>query len=65
MSTETMKDRHHSAEERLGALGRRIDGVRDRVRGGKDNVDRSIERRLDAVRAKDAEIRSELRRMAE
>jgi hypothetical protein len=65
MSTETMKDRHHSAEERLGALGRRIDGVRDRVRGGKDKVDRSIERRLDAVRAKDAEIRSELRRMAE
>jgi hypothetical protein len=65
MSTETMKDRHHSAEERLGALGRRIDGVRDGVRGGKDNVDRSIERRLDAVRAKDAEIRTELRRMAE
>jgi uncharacterized protein YeaO (DUF488 family) len=65
MSTETMQDRHHSAEERLGALGRRIDGVRDRARGGKDEVDRSIERRLDAVRAKDAEIRTELRRMAE
>lgn len=64
MSTETMRDRHHSAEERLGALGQRIDGVRDRVRGGKDNVDRAIERRLDAVRAKDAEIRTELRRMA-
>jgi hypothetical protein len=64
MSTETMQDRHHSAEERLGGLGRRIDGVRDRVRGSKDKVDRSIERRLDAVRAKDAELRSELRRMA-
>jgi hypothetical protein len=65
MSTEMMQDRHRSAEERLGALGRRIDDVRDRARGGKDKVDRSIERRLDAVRAKDAEIRTELRRMAE
>jgi hypothetical protein len=65
MSTETKQDRHHSAEERLGALGRRIDGVRDRARAGKDKVDRSVERRLDAVRAKDAEIRTELRRMAE
>lgn len=65
MSTATMQDRLHSAEERLGALGRRIDGVRDRARGGKDKVDRSIERRLDAVRAKDAEVRTELRRMAE
>jgi uncharacterized protein YeaO (DUF488 family) len=65
MSTETMQDRHHSAEERLGTMGRRIEGVRDRARGGKDKVDRSIQRRLDAVRAKDAEIRTELRRMAE
>jgi Zn-dependent oligopeptidase len=65
MSTETTQDRQHSAEERLGTMGRRIDSVRDRVRGGKDKVDRSIERRLDAARAKDAEIRSELRRMAE
>jgi hypothetical protein len=65
MNTETMQDRNRSAEERLGALGRRIDGVRDRARGGKAKVDRSVERRLDAVRAKGAEIRAELRRMAE
>jgi ElaB/YqjD/DUF883 family membrane-anchored ribosome-binding protein len=65
MSTETMQDRHHATEERLGALGRRIDDVRARARAGKDKVDRSVERRLDAVRAKDAEIRTELRRMEE
>jgi hypothetical protein len=65
MNTETMQDRNRSAEERLGALGRRIDGVRDRARDDKAKVDRSIDRRLDAVRAKDAEIRTELRRMAE
>lgn len=65
MSTETMQDRHRSAEERLTALGRRIDGVRDSARGDRDKVGKSIERRLDAVRAKDAEIRTDLRRMAE
>lgn len=65
MSTETMQDRHRSAEERLATLGRRIDDVRDKARNGRDNVDRSIERRLDAVRGKDAEIRTEFRRGAE
>jgi hypothetical protein len=65
MDTETMQDQSRTAEERLGALGRRIDGVRDRARDGKVKVDRSIERRLDAVRAKGAEIRTEFRRMAE
>ena len=65
MSTETMQDRHLFAEERLATLGRRIDDVRGKARNGRDNVGRSIERRLDAVRAKDAEIRSELRRGAE
>jgi ElaB/YqjD/DUF883 family membrane-anchored ribosome-binding protein len=65
MSTETMQDRHRSAEERLAGLGRRIDGVRDNARSDRDKVNRSIDRRLDAVRAKNAEIRTELRRMAE
>jgi hypothetical protein len=65
MSTETMQDRQRSAEDRLAALGGRIDGVRARARGDREKVNRSIERRVDAVRAKDAEIRTELRRMAE
>jgi hypothetical protein len=65
MSTGTMQGRHHAVEERLGALGRRIDDLRDRVRGDKEEMDRRVERHLDAVRAKDAEIRTELRRRAE
>ncbi len=65
MSTETMQDRHRSAEDRLAALGRRIDDVRGSARGDREKVNRSIERRLDAVRAKDAEIRTDLRQMAE
>jgi hypothetical protein len=65
MSTETMQNRQRSAEERLSALGRRIDGVRDDARSGRERMNRSLERRLDAVRAKDAEIRTELRRMAD
>ena len=65
MSTETMQDRHRSSEDRLAALGRRIDDVRGSARGDQEKVNRSIERRLDAVRAKDAEIRTELRQMAE
>jgi hypothetical protein len=65
MSTDTMKDRHHSAEDRLAGLGRRIDGVREKARGDKEEVNRSVERRLDAVRARDAEIRTELRQAAE
>lgn len=64
-STETIQGRQRSAEEQLATLGRRIDDVRGKARNGRDNVGRSIERRLDAVRAKDAEIRSELRRGAE
>jgi DNA repair exonuclease SbcCD ATPase subunit len=65
MSTKTMQDRHRSAEDRLAALGRRIDDVRGSARGDREKVNRSIERRLDAVRAKDAEIRTDLRQMAE
>lgn len=65
MGTETMQDRQRSAEEQLATLGRRIDDVRGKTWNGRDNVGRSIERRLDAVRAKEAEIRSELRRGAE
>jgi hypothetical protein len=65
MSTETMQDRQRSAEERRAALGRRIDGVREKARNDRDKMNRGLERRLDAVRAKDAEIRTELRRMAE
>lgn len=64
-STETIQGRQRSAEEQLATLGRRIDDVRGKAWNGRDNVGRSIERRLDAVRAKDAEIRSELRRGAE
>jgi hypothetical protein len=65
MSTQTMQDRHRSAEDRLAALGRRIDGVRASARGDREKVDRAIERRLDGVRAKDAEIRTHLRQMVE
>jgi hypothetical protein len=65
MSTETMQDRHRSAEERLAGLGRRIDDVRDSARDDREKVDRSIERRLDAVRAKDGKIRTGLREVAE
>jgi hypothetical protein len=65
MSTETMQDRQRSSEERLAALGRRIDAVRGKAREHKEKVNRGVERRLDAVRAKDAEIRTDLRRMAE
>ena len=65
MSTDTMQDRHRSSEDRLAALGRRIDHVRGRARDDKEKVNRSVERRLDAVRAKDAEIRTELRQVAE
>ena len=65
MSTETMQDRQRSSEDRLAALGRRIDDVRGKARDDKEKVNRSVERRLDAVRAKDAEIRTELRQMAE
>lgn len=65
MSTKTMQDLHRSAEDRLAALGRRIDDVRGSARGDREKANRSIERRVDAVRAKDAEIRTELRRMAE
>jgi hypothetical protein len=63
MSTETMQDRHRSAEDKLAALGRRIDDVRGSARGDKEKANRSIERRLDAVRATDAEIRTDLRHM--
>ena len=65
MSTKTMQDRHRSAEDRLAALERRIDDVRGSARGDREKANRSIERRLDAVRAKDAEIRTDLRQMAE
>jgi hypothetical protein len=65
MNTQTTQDQHRSAEEKLAALGRRIDDVRDNASGDREKVDRSIERRLDAVRAKDAEIRTELRQTAE
>jgi hypothetical protein len=65
MSTDTMQDRQRSSEERLAAFGRRIDDVRGKARDDKERVNRSVERRLDAVRAKDAEIRTELRQMAE
>lgn len=64
MSTETMQERHRSSEDRLAALGRRIEDVRGKARDDKEKVNRSVERRLDAVRAKDAEIRTELRQMA-
>jgi len=65
MNSQSMQDQHRSAEERLTALGRRIDDVHDNARGDREKVDQIVERRLDAVRAKDAEIRTELRRMAE
>ncbi len=65
MSTKAMQDRNRSAEDRLAALGRRIDDVRGSAQGDREKVNRSIERRLDAVRAKDAEIRTNLRQMAE
>lgn len=65
MSTKTMQDRHRAAEDRLAALGRRIDDVRGSARDDRQKVNRSIDRRLDAVRAKDAEIRTDLRQMAE
>ena len=65
MSTDTMQDRQRSSEERLAALGRRIDGVRGKARDDKEQVNRSVERRLDAVRAKDAEIRTQLRQKAD
>ena len=39
--------------------------MRGSARGDREKVNRSIERRLDAVRAKDAEIRTDLRQMAE
>ena len=65
MSNDTMQDRQRSAENKLTALGRRIDDVRGSARSDREKANRSVERRLDAVRAKDAQIRSELRQKAE
>jgi len=64
MSTQT-QDQHRTAEERLAALGKRIDGVRAHAREDREKVDRVVERRLDAARAKNAEIRTRFRQMAE
>ena len=61
MSTDTMQERHRSAEDKLAALGRRIDVVRDNARSDRQKVDRGIERRLDAARAKYAEIKAQER----
>lgn len=65
MSTAMMQDRYRSAEDRLAALGRRIDAVHDGARSDREKVSCNVERHLDAVRAKDARVRTELRRMAE
>ena len=42
MDTQTKQDQHRSAEEKLSALGRRIDDVRGNGRGDREKVDRSI-----------------------
>jgi hypothetical protein len=61
--SEQKKDRERTAEARLADLGRRIDEVRRSAREDRERVDRSLDRRLDGVRAKNAEFRSELRRI--
>jgi uncharacterized protein YeaO (DUF488 family) len=65
MGTETRQDRRRSAEDKLADLGRRIDGIHHSARGHREKVNRNVERHLDAVRAKDAQVRTELRQMAE
>jgi hypothetical protein len=61
MSTTMQKDRERATEQKLAGLGHRIDVARQRARDDHERVNASIERRLDAIRAKDAEVRTKLR----
>jgi hypothetical protein len=61
MSTTMQQDRERSTEQKLAGLGRRIDHARQQARDDHERVNATIERRLDAIRAKDAELRTKLR----
>jgi hypothetical protein len=65
MSTTTQQDRERSTEQKLAGLGRRIDHARQQARDDHERVNATIERRLDAIRAKDAELRTKLREAEE
>jgi hypothetical protein len=64
-TTMQQEDRERSTEQKLAGLGRRIDRARQQARDEHERVNATIERRLDAIRAKDAEVRTKLREAEE
>ncbi|HET6750892.1 MAG TPA: hypothetical protein VFL71_16720 [Actinomycetes bacterium] len=64
MST-TKEASERSMEARLGAAGRRIDGIVAKARQAHDNGKEQVARRVDSLRAREARTRTRLRELRE